>query len=117
MEGAAEQLVDRQTERLAHDVPQCHVDAADRLLGRAAAAKEDRALVHPLPQDSDVKGVLADHALAQPARNRVRKGRVDDRLGHHRRRIDFADAGDAGIGVHTDDQGILGAVAAFVHDG
>jgi hypothetical protein len=117
VKGAAQQLVDRQPQRLAHDVPQRHVDAADRLLRRTAAAKEDRALVHALPENGDVEGVLAEDALAQPAGDGMAEGRFDDRLGHHGRGIDLAHAGDAGVGVDAHDERVLGAVAAFVHDG
>ena len=62
-------------------------------------------------------GSWPSDALGQAAANLVRQRRLDDRLGHQRRRIDLADADDAGVGVDLDDERFLAAVAALVDVG
>ena len=89
-----------------------------RMVGKARAT-EMMLLGEKIPAEKAadwglIYKAVADDALAQAACDGVGQGRLDDGLGHHGRRVDFADAGDAGIGVHLDDEGVLGAVAAFV---
>ena len=61
---AAEQLVDRYTERLALDVPQCLVDPGDGTHQDRAATIET-APVERLPQIVDPRRVLSDQVVRQ----------------------------------------------------
>jgi len=96
---AAEQLIDGALDRFANDVPQRDLDATHGLDDGPLSAVKDRAFVHAMDEPIDLERVLAEHALGEPARDFVGERRVDDRLGNRRRRIDFADAADANIGV------------------
>ena len=116
-ETATEELINRPLRRLADDIPQGDLEPAHRLNDRPLPAIEDRAFVHAMDQAVDLERILPQNALGQTAANLVRQGRLDDRLGHEGRRIDLADADDAGVGVHLDDQRLLAAVAALVDDG
>ena len=107
---AAQEVAERAAERLALDVPEGDVDAADGVDHRAAAAIVDRGLVHLVPEALDVERVLADQDLAQADHDRVGAGRLDDRLDDGRGGVGLADAGDALVGVDEDDGGVLGPV-------
>ena len=114
----AEQLADRLAERLPLDVPERDVDAADRVDRDPAAADEDHAAIHLVPEPLDVERVLADQQLAQALRDRVRAGRVHERRDGLGRRVDLADAGDPLVGVDQDDEIVLAAVRdPLVHGG
>ena len=78
---AAQQLVDRLLERLAHDVPQRDVDGADR-------SDVGALVVQPFPDDFVIERIAADHM------------RVERTARRHR--CPFAPAGDAGVGYHFD---------------
>src|SRR5262249_28897087 len=112
-EGAPQELVHRPAGRFADDVPQGDLDAAHRLDDRAVAAEEDRAFVHAVDEAVDLEGIVADDALGQAAADLVRDPGLDDSLGDQRRGIDLADADEAGVGVDTDDESLLAAVAAL----
>ena len=107
---AAEQIAERNAERLALDVPEGDVDAADGVDHRAAAAEIDGGLVHLAPEPLDIERVLADQHFLQADHDGVGAGRVDDRFGDGRRGIGLADAGDPFIGVDEDDGRVLGAI-------
>ena len=113
----AEQLVDRLAERLALDVPERDVEAADRVDRDPAPAEVDEAAVHLLPEPLDVERVLADQDVAQAHGNRVGARRLDERLDELGRRVDLADARDALVGVDPDDEVVLAPVCdSLVHD-
>jgi hypothetical protein len=57
--------VDRQARRLALDVPQGDIDAADGAKNRSPAPDLQTCAEHPVPQPPGVKGVLADEQRAQ----------------------------------------------------
>ena len=82
---SAQQLVQRQAERLALDVPQRHIQRALRMRLFAARRIEPRD-VHLLPDGLDAEGILADE----------RAGALFERVP----RAAFADACDPGIGLH-----------------
>ena len=118
MADGAEQLADRLAGRLALDVPERDVDAADRVDGDPAAADVVDAAVHLVPEPFDVVRVLAEQELAQAVRDRVRAGGVDERRDGFWRRVDLADAGQPLVGVDQDDEVVLAAVGdAFVDGG
>ena len=114
----AEQLAHRLAERLPLDVPERDVDAADRVDRDPAAADEDHAAVHLVPEPLDVERVLADQQLAQAVRDRMRGRGVHERRDRVGRRVDLADAGDPLVGVDQDDEIVLAAVRnPLVHGG
>ena len=88
---AAEQLVDRDAERLAEDVPQRLLDAGDGAADDDPAAPE-RVAVDGLPVVLDPRRILPDQVLRD-----VVDG-ADDRLGLALQ-AGLADAGDAGVGA------------------
>ena len=103
-------------ERLALDVPECDVEAADRVDRDPAPPEVDEAAVHLLPEPLDVERVLADQDVAQAHGDRVGARRLDERLDELGRRVDLADARDALVGVDPDDQVVLAAVCdSLVH--
>ena len=113
----AEQLEDRLAERLALDVPEGDVEAADRVDRDPAPAEVDEAAVHLVPQPLDVQRVLADQHVAQAHRDRVRARRLHERLHELGRRVDLADPGDALVGVDPDDEIVLAPVCdPLVHN-
>ena len=98
---AAQQLVDRHSERLALDVVQGDVDRRDRSL-QDAATLEILAAIHLLPDAADLHRVLADEKLA------VVLDGADHRL-LARRQSAFAPAVHALVGFDLDDQLVAGA--------
>ena len=94
---AAEQLVDRHAQRLALDVPQGHVDAAQGA-GQDRPAAIEGVAVDGLPVMHHLARVLADQVrldlLDRPSRTVMRPA-LDDRL---------AQADDAGVGVDLQEQ-------------
>ena len=106
----AEQLADRLAERLPLDVPERDVDAADRVDRDSAAADEDDAAIHLVPEPLDVERILTDQQPAEAVRDRVRARSADERRDGLGRRVDFADAGDPLVGVDQDDEIVLAAV-------
>ena len=86
----AEHAVHGQPGGLAGDVPQRHVDAADRGVEDRPAAKE-RAAIHLLPQVLDAGGVLPDKKRAEPLHH-LRDGLV------HLEQAALAGAVDAAVG-------------------
>ena len=103
-----------QPRRPAHDVPQGQVHTGDGLQSGASAAEVDGALDHLAPEHLHVEGVLPAQDGAQASRDGVAGRCVDDGLGHGRRGIDLAEADQALVGVHADDQGVLCPVGARV---
>ena len=95
-DGAAQQLVDGQAERLALDVPQCYVDAADRA-GVDALRGEEVATEHVLPEPLRAERVLSDDQLRQ----------VLDSLGDglpRQRHAHLAEAVDARVRIDSDEE-------------
>jgi hypothetical protein len=95
---AAEQLVDRDVERLALDVPEGDVDGGDGR-GGDVAGREEAASEHLLPEALDLERVLADEERLE-----VLDGAGDGKLAAGE--AAFADAPDALVGVH-DDEGVV----------
>ena len=94
--GAAQKLVHRNAERLALDVPEGHVDAAQGA-GEDRPAPVEGVTVDRLPVVDDLARVLADQVgldLLDGRRDRERAP-LDDRL---------AQADDPGIGVHLEEE-------------
>ena len=89
---AAEQLVDRLAQRLADDVPERHLDRADRAVEDRPAARELVA-EHVAPQPLDLERRAADHMALGELRDRRLDGRGLPFAGA------LADAGDAVVGV------------------
>ena len=87
-DGAAQQLVHGQAERLALDVPQRHVERAQRV-DLLAARRIEPGDVHLLPDGLDPERVLSDQ----------RSGALFQRVF----RAAFANARDAGVGLHGHD--------------
>src|SRR4051794_34993317 len=106
----AEQLAHRLALRLALDVPERDVDAADRVQRDPAAADVDQAAVHLLPEPLDVRRILTDEQVAEAVRDRVRARRLHQRAHRLGRGVDLADAGDALVRVDEDDEIVLAAV-------
>ena len=96
---AAEQLVARQTQGLALDVPQGHVDRPHGRDHGPAAATHRRVGVEPLPQCGGVQRVAPDQQVLHPHCHRVAARRLDGRLGQPRTGVRFADARDAFVRV------------------
>ena len=114
----ADQLAHRLAERLALDVPERDVEAADRVNGDPTTSDEDDAAVHLVPEPLDVERVLADQQLVQALRNRVRARSAHERRDGLGRRVDLADAGDPLVRVHQDDEIVLASVRnPLVHSG
>ena len=105
---AAEQLVDRDAERLAEDVPQRLLDAGDGAADDHAAAPE-RVAVDRLPVVLDPRRVLADQVLLDVV------DRADDRLGFSFQ-TGLADAGDPGVGRDLDEDQVRPAGEEDVRD-
>ena len=112
----AEQLADRLARRLALEVPERDVEAADRVDRDAAPADVVDAAVHLVPEPLDVVRVLAEQELAQAVRDRVRARGVDERGDGLGRRVDLADAGEPLVGVDQDDEVVLAAVGDALVD-
>ena len=106
----AEQLAHRLAEGLPLDVPEGDVDAADRVDRDPAAADEDDAAIHLVPEPLDVERVLADQQLAEAVGNRVRARSADERRDGLGRRVDLTDAGDPLVRVDEDHEIVLAAV-------
>ena len=68
---ATQQFIDRTAQRLALDVPQRDVDAADGVYARAAAATIDVGAVHLVPQPLRLERIFADDDLSQTGCGRV----------------------------------------------
>ena len=98
---AAEQPAHGHGQRLAEDVPKRHVDAADRMGERAAAAHPEGVLVQLLGDPLGLQRVLAPIERLQ----HLQPGLDQPAIGE-----DAAIAGDAGVGVHGDQRvdGIFG---------
>ena len=91
----AQKFVDRDAERLALDVPQRHVEAAQRM-NLLAAGRVEVAAIHDLPEVLDTRRILTDDHGPE----------LLDRI----LRAALADPRDALIGLHRDH------VAALVED-
>jgi hypothetical protein len=76
VEAAAEQLVDRQPERLAANIPQRNVDAADQRRNEAVRAQGVEARVQLVPEVLDPRRVLADEQRTESARRGGDQGAV-----------------------------------------
>ena len=95
----AEELVDRQVEDLAADVPERDVDGADAFDAGAAAAHVGEVAEDLVPDPLDVRGVLArDHAADLLERGAERA------VGEKGRAGDLTPAGDAFVGRHLDEE-------------
>ena len=110
MRRAAEQLVDGLALGLALDVPQCDVDARQRVEGDPAAADVDQAAVHLPPEPLDVARILADQQVVERAGDRVGARALDEGGDGLRGRVDLADADDALVGRDPDHEIVLAAV-------
>src|SRR5262249_20322642 len=97
MSEAAKQFIDRHAEGFALDVPQRHIESAERMQ-LLAAGRIEVAAVHELPQVVDSRRVFADQ-------HRTALG--DSVLG-----AAFAHAGDALVGLDGDD--VLALVEEFL---
>ena len=115
--GAAEQRMDGLARRLAGDVPERDLDAADGMDRRPPPAVIERALVHLLPEPADLQRVLPDQQRGEPVAELVGGGRLDDRLGDGGRGIDLAQAGDAFVGMDAHQHAVLAAVGDGGIDG
>src|SRR5260221_1335963 len=91
--GAAEQAADRLAGGLAEDVPECDVDAADRMGEGAAAPHPEGVLVELLGDALGLEGVLAAEQRLEP----LEAGGDQPAVGK-----DAAMADDAGIGMDGD---------------
>ena len=114
---ASEQLMDRGAGMLSLQVPQSQVNPGHCRNRNAAPSEIDAAAVHLVPEPFRVERVLAEQQCPQAAGLAMTERRVDDRLGHFRAGIDFADAFEAGVGPDTDEQGILSARSLVGHVG
>ena len=112
----AEQVGDRSACGLAGDVPERHVDCRDDVQRRTATAVVVGAVEHHLPHPVDLQGVLADDQLADATGDRVRRRHLHDRPRDVRRRVRLADADDALVGVHLDEEGVLRPVGTACVD-
>ncbi len=108
----AQQVVHGPTGRLAGNVPQRHVDRADHVKRNARTAVVVGGPVQELPEPVDLERVLADEHLAQAPRDQVRRRHVDHRPCEVGRRVCFADAHVAIVGVDPNEEGVLSAVGA-----
>ena len=99
--GAAEQVIDRRAELLADDIPECELDAAEGAIGVHRAAFDKKVVVHHVGEVLDVKWTAANEVLAHPI-DVVRYGRFPVGLG-----VGLAPAGDAFVGIDSDEDEIL----------
>ena len=113
---AAKQTVYRYAVKLAGDVPERHVDRRDDVQRRTTTAVVVGAVEHQLPHPVDLQGVLADDQLADATGDRVRRRHLHDRPRDVRRRVRLADADDALVGVHLDEEGVLRPVGTACVD-
>ena len=91
----AEQLCDRNAERLALEVEQRHLDACDRVRGDVGPVA--RVLLHAVQEPFDPQRVPADQELPELS--------VDDRLDRRQRRSgSLADADEPLVRAQLDDQ-------------
>ena len=74
--------------------------------GRPATTVPIRLVVHFLPQTFDVERVLTHEDRREPVPPRGRPGSVEARFADVRLTGDFADAGDALVGVNFHDEDI-----------
>src|SRR5262249_2054939 len=107
---AADQFGNRLPQRLTFNVPECDVDAAQRMQRHTAPTVVDGGAVHLLPQPLHVEGILTQQHQPKSACDRVGARGFDDRVDDLRCRVHFAYADDARVGVHTHDQVILAAI-------
>ena len=98
----AEQLVDRQVRRLAEDVPQRHVEPGQRVHHRPGAADPVGVAHQPVHQRRDVGRIGADAG----GRDQRLDQRFDGAPDPMRERL--APAGEAGVGLDLDQQGVEG---------
>src|SRR5262249_33353094 len=108
--GGADQLTDGLAQRLALDVPERDVDAADGVYGDAPAAGVEDAAVHLAPQLLHTGWILADEGLSQAHRDRVGAGCLDHCVHHLGSRGHLADPDDPIVGAHSNDEVVLAAV-------
>lgn len=115
--GVAEELPDGFAGGFASDVPKGHVDGADGVDDGAASAVHATANVHFLPKSLGVERVFADEHFLEAKAHGVGAGGLDAGAGNPRVDVALADAGDAFVGVHEDDDVVLcggGGVCADV---
>ena len=93
---AAKQSIDRHAIQLAGDVPQRHVDAGQRVDHERAAAHVAMRPEQLLPQMLDPRRVLAIEQIEERFREDFGRSRID--------RLDVTPAGDAVIGLDTDEE-------------
>ena len=115
VEAPAEEFPDGQSERLALDVPERHVDAAHGVDADAPSSGVDVGAVHLVPKVFGLEGVFAQDDFPQARGRGVRKGAFDYALHGQRRGVHFADAGDARVGRDLHNERVLAAVALFLH--
>ena len=102
-----EQLPRRLARGLAADVPERDVERSQRVHDRAAAAGHRGADVELVPDRHRVERVEPDQRLRQAEIHRVRAGRLDAGARHPGVEVGLADAADALVGVHLDDDVVL----------
>ena len=112
-----EELAHRLAERLAADVPERDVDAADRVDPDPAAADVDQAAVHRVPRAFDVERVAPDERRAEAVGDGVGAVLADESGDDVGGGVDLADPDDALVGVHEDDEVVLAPVRDPVVDG
>ena len=109
----AEKLADRLPGCLAREVPQRDVDRADDVERERRAPVVRRAVVQQAPQPGGIARVLSDQQLPRATADGVRRGHLDHRPGQVRRRVRLPDPDEALVGVHADEECVLGAVGAI----
>ena len=113
----AEQTPDRLTEFLAEQVPQRHVDAAERVVG---LQQIEAVLAHEAADAQHVGGVvqlLAEHGCLHRLAGAVRERADHGGDGGERRGFAFAEAFAAVVAAHAHDERVLAAVADVEHFG
>ncbi len=103
--GAAEEIAQRQTGALARDVPQRDVDGGVRVNHRTIASEDVEGLRRLAMQGVDVGRVLTHEPRGHVGLERGLGGR-DDGVAEA-----LAPAGDAGVGLHLDEEMIHGGEA------
>jgi hypothetical protein len=102
-----EELPARLASRFPPDVPESHVERADRTDHGAAAAVHRAAGVEFLPDPLGLERILPEEHVFQPQAHRVGARRLDAGFRDPRIDVGLADAGDALVGMDEDDDVIL----------
>src|SRR5205085_8752351 len=107
VEAATQELPDWQTERLAFDIPECHVDAAHRMQAHSPPASVNIAAIHLVPDLLGLEWIFPNDETRQSGGSGVGKRAFNDPLGAHWVGIHFANARNASVRFDPDDQRIL----------